>query len=153
MNEFEWLRQLRDLRQPLTPQRDLWAAIGAVVDDRGHTHADGFTHGVPPGSPTRPTPATRWWLAGGLAASLLLAGGIGWQLAQSTPGAHVANTTAVQWTPADPRLRGAAIELDAARMELGQALTQAPHSPALRRLLTRTEHQQAQLHELTHEAG
>lgn len=153
MNEFEWLRQLRDLRQPLTPQRDLWAAISAVVDDPGHTHADVPTPSVPPGSPPRSTPATRWWLASGLAAALLLAGGIGWQLAQSTPGAHEANTATVQWTPADPRLRGAAIELDAARMELDQALTQAPHSPALRRLLTRTEHQRAQLHDLTHEAG
>ncbi|HUH31178.1 MAG TPA: hypothetical protein VLZ55_07425 [Rhodanobacter sp.] len=153
MNEFEWLRQLRDLRQPQTPQHDLWAAISAVVDDRGRANADTSAPNVPRGSPTRSTPATRWWLAGGLAASLLLAGGIGWQLAQSAPGARVANTTAAQWTPADPRLRGAAIELDAARMELGQALTQAPHSPALRRLLTRTEHQQAQLHELTHEAG
>ena len=55
--------------------------------------------------------------------------------------------------PADPRLRGAALELDAARMELDQALTQAPHSPALRRLLTRTERQLVQLREQTHEAG
>jgi hypothetical protein len=50
-------------------------------------------------------------------------------------------------------LRGAALELDAARMELDQALTQAPHSPALHRLLARTEHQLAQLREQTHEAG
>ena len=37
MNEFEWLRQLRELRQPLPPQRDLWAAISAVVEERGHS--------------------------------------------------------------------------------------------------------------------
>ena len=33
MNEFEWHRQLRDLRQPLTPRRDLWTAIEATLDD------------------------------------------------------------------------------------------------------------------------
>jgi hypothetical protein len=148
MNEFEWLRQLRDLRQPLTPQRDLWAAINAVVEEHGH-HDDATS--TP--AATRPVRATRWWLASGLAASLLLAGGIGWQLAQPARDTQSASAAPTQWAPADPRLRGAAIELDAARMELDQALTQAPHSPALRRLLSRPERQQVQLRELTHEAG
>jgi hypothetical protein len=149
MNEFEWLRQLRDLRQPLTPQRDLWAAINAVVEEHGHHHDDATS--TP--AATRPVRATRWWLASGLAASLLLAGGIGWQLAQPARDTQSASAAPTQWAPADPRLRGAAIELDAARMELVQALTQAPHSPALRRLLSRTERQQVHLRELTHEAG
>jgi hypothetical protein len=151
MNEFEWLRQLRELRQPLIPQRDLWATIHAAMEDRG-CHDDVAAAIAPAQASTRPVRTTRWWLASGLAASMLLAGGIGWQLAQPIPDGRVASAP-TPWTPADPRLRGAALELDAARMELDQALTQAPHSPALRRLLNRTERQQAQLREQTHEAG
>ena len=151
MNEFEWLRQLRELRQPRTPQRDLWAAINAAMEDRG-CDDDAAASIAPTHAPTRPVRATRWWLASGLAASMLLAGGIGWQLAQPIPDGRVASAP-TPWAPADPRLRGAALELDAARMELDQALTQAPHSPALHRLLTRTERQLAQLREQTHEAG
>ena len=33
MNEFEWRQQMRGLRQQLTPQRDLWDAIDAALDD------------------------------------------------------------------------------------------------------------------------
>ncbi len=152
MNEFEWRRQLRDLRQPLTPRRDLWTSISVAMKD---TRSGGAVTSSTTPAPmsARPTHATRWWIASGLAASLLLAGGIGWRLAQPATNTPVARATPATWTPADPRLRGAAIELGAARMELDQALTQAPHSPALRRLLTRTERQQAQLRELTHEAG
>ena len=47
----------------------------------------------------------------------------------------------------------AAIELDAARMELQLAIQQAPHSPALQRLLDRTELQQTQLRQLANQAG
>ena len=152
MNEFEWRRQLRDLRQPLTPQRDLWASISTAMEN---TSGNDITAPVANAahSQVQTAHAARWWLAGGLAASLLLAGGIGWQFAQPVADTHVASTTSASWAPADPRLRGAAIELGAARMELDQALTQSPHSPALHRLLTRTEHQQTQLRELTHEAG
>ena len=57
------------------------------------------------------------------------------------------------WSPSDPRLSGAAIELDAARLELQQAMQQSPHSPSLQRLLARTEQQQTQLRRLVHEAG
>ena len=39
MNEFEWRRQMRDLRQPLTPQRDLWASIDAALEDVERTQA------------------------------------------------------------------------------------------------------------------
>ena len=48
---------------------------------------------------------------------------------------------------------GAAIELDAARMELQMAIQQSPDSPVLQRLLNRTEHQQTQLHQLAGQAG
>ncbi|MEO5812478.1 MAG: hypothetical protein ABIU96_14430 [Rhodanobacter sp.] len=154
MNEFEWLRQLRELRQPLPPQRDLWAAISAVVEERGHDdNAASSTATAPAPVSEHAGRVNRWSVACGLVAALLLAGGAGWQLAQPSADVAVAKRTPQQWTPVDPRLRGAAIELDAARMELDQALTQAPHSRALHRLLTRTEHQQAQLRELTREAG
>lgn len=148
MNEFEWRRQLRDLRQPLQPQHDLWAAIGTAINA---PRAQDI--GAIPVTPSARPVAVRWWLAGGLAASLLLAGGIGWRLAQPIADAPVASVATAPWTPADPRLRGAAMELGAARMELHQALAEAPDSAALQRLLTRTERQQAQLRELAREAG
>jgi hypothetical protein len=71
----------------------------------------------------------------------------------------VATTTAeatpdvARWHPADPRLAGAAVELDAANMELRQAMEQAPDSPALQRLLYRTQKQQSQLRQMEHQAG
>ncbi|HEY1588229.1 MAG TPA: hypothetical protein VGG00_00750 [Rhodanobacter sp.] len=147
MNEFEWHRQLRDLRQPLAPQRDLWAAIENALDDIDATR--------PPATPVHPRARpTRWVVAASLAASLLLAGSIGWHLrhapATTTP---LADTAATPWKPADPRLAGAAVELDAARMELQFAIQQAPDSPALQRLLNRTEHQQTQLRQLAGQAG
>lgn len=142
MNEFEWRRQLRALRQPLQPQRDLWLAIDASLDTTG-----GSANNVgQPGSARRP-----WLLGVGLAASLLLAGGIGWHLLPTPATGTSAGST--PWKPADPRLAGAAIELDSARLELQMALRQAPASSALQRLLTRTERQQAQLRHLANEAG
>jgi uncharacterized protein HemY len=58
-----------------------------------------------------------------------------------------------RWKPNDPRLAGAALELDAARMELQQAMQQAPDSPALQRLLQQTHAQQNYLRELEKQAG
>jgi hypothetical protein len=147
MNEFEWRRQMRELRQPQAPRRDLWASIDAALDD------------AVPGSTNVPAPrATRrrhWLLASGIAASMLLAGGIGWhwlQMSAATPlASHATNPTT--WKPSDPRLAGAAIELDAARMELQLAIRQAPDSAALQRLLDRTEVQQTQLRQLARQAG
>lgn len=144
MNEFEWLRQMRELRQPKAPRRDLWASIDAAMVDAGGA-----------GTPL-PRAARRWhWLpASAIAASLLLAGGIGWRQWQtpvSTPIAHATNP--VNWKPSDPRLAGAAVELDAAQMELQLAIRQAPDSPSLQRLLDRTELQQTQLRLLAHQAG
>ncbi|HEX7732172.1 MAG TPA: hypothetical protein VF415_05950, partial [Rhodanobacter sp.] len=89
--------------------------------------------------------------------AFLLAGSIGLRLhrnagtaADSVPALARAPTS---WSPSDPRLSGAAIELDAARLELQQAMQQSPHSPSLQRLLARTEQQQTQLRRLVHEAG
>lgn len=33
MNEFEWRRQLRELRRPLAPEHDLWASIETFSGD------------------------------------------------------------------------------------------------------------------------
>ncbi|MFC5436968.1 hypothetical protein ACFPME_10400 [Rhodanobacter umsongensis] len=152
MNEFEWRRQLRDLRQPLTPQRDLWASIDAALEDVERAPACAKLAVCEP----RPAHRHRHWLvAASLAASLLLAGGIGWRVLQAPAPAPVAGNTKASgnWKPSDPRLAGAAIELDAARMELQLAIQQAPDSPSLQRLLDRTEQQQTQLRQLTSHAG
>ena len=151
MNEFEWRRQMRDLRQPLAPQRDLWVSIDAALEDAERMQA--------PANPAlhelRPAHRRRWLVAASLAASLLLAGGIGWHALQAPTAEPVAShaTAPASWKPSDPRLAGAAIELDAARMELQLAIQQAPDSPALQRLLSRTEQQQAQLRQLATQAG
>jgi len=148
MNEFEWRRQLRGLRQPLAPQHDLWGSIDTALDDDEPIHV--------PAIPERQPGYRRLWLvAASLAAAMLLVSGIGWRVlhAPAVPIASVSPTSPANWKPADPRLAGAAIELDAARMELRQAIQQAPDSPALQRLLARTEHQQMQLRQLAHEAG
>lgn len=155
MTEFEWRRQLRELRQPLMPQRDLWASIDAALDDTPRidaTHATNFTNAHKHVSARH----TRWLLASGFAASVLLACGIGWQAWQraANPATIASNARApAAWKPADPRLAGAAIELDAARMELQLAIQQAPHSAALQRLLNHTEQQQTQLRQLAGQAG
>lgn len=155
MTEFEWRRQLRELRQPLVPQRDLWVSIDAALDGVQRSDATHATHltGVS-GHPS--TRHARRLLAAGLAAAVLLACGIGWQTWQhaANPATVASNTHApAAWKPADPRLAGAAIELDAARMELQLAIRQAPDSAALQRLLDHTEQQQTQLRQLARQAG
>jgi hypothetical protein len=151
MNEFEWRRQMRDLRQPLTPQRDLWASIDAALEDAERTQASAN----PALHPLRPTHRRRWLVAASFAASLLLAGGIGWRVLQTPTVTPVASNTKAtdNWKPSDPRLAGAAIELDAAQMELRLAIKQSPDSPSLQRLLGRTEQQQTQLRQLANQAG
>ena len=150
MNEFEWRRQLRDLRQPLTPPADLWSSIDAALT--------GAEDGRPawnkaPASPRRGS--RQRWLFGAVAASLILGGSIAWRTMQTSSivPATVATAAPSQWKPSDPRLVGAAIELNAAQMELKLALDQAPDSPALQRLLDRTEMQQTQLRQRSHQAG
>lgn len=151
MNEFEWRRQMRDLRQPLTPPRDLWASIDAALEDAERRQAPANLAMREP----RPAHLRRWLVAASLAASLLLAGGIGWRVLQTPTATPVASHTKASgnWKPSDPRLAGAAIELDAARMELQLAIQQAPDSPSLQRLLGRTEQQQTQLRQLANQAG
>ncbi|MDE2247826.1 MAG: hypothetical protein KGJ96_04530 [Xanthomonadaceae bacterium] len=148
MNEFEWRRQLRELRRPLAPRRDLWTSIEAALDAAGRIDAAPM--------PLRARPTHRWprLLGAGLAAALLLgAGTLAWHRLRPAATPAFAQAGAARWRPADPRLAGAAIELDAARMELQLALRQAPHSAALQRLLEHTELQQAQLRQLANRAG
>ena len=152
MNEFAWRRQLRDLRQPLSPPEDLWAAIDARLNELTPLQV------APAAAKIVPRAARRRHLLGAatLAASVLLCAGIGWRLLRpaAAPAPVVESAAALaSWRPADPRLAGATIELDAARMELRQALQQAPHSAALQRLLTRTERQQVRLQQFGREAG
>ncbi|HKT27090.1 hypothetical protein [Dyella sp.] len=152
MNEFEWLRQMRELNQPVAPLSDLWSRIDAALDD---------TASLPAATPATPSRARRvrvWAMAASFAAVALLACGVIWRMhaiSQNAP--QIADTAThtedSHWKPSDPRLAGAALELDAARMELQQAMQQAPDSPALQRLLQQTHAQQNYLRELEKQAG
>ncbi|RDS79266.1 hypothetical protein DWU98_18200 [Dyella monticola] len=151
MNEFEWLRQMRDLNQPAAPRNDLWARVDAALDDNASQNVSSL-----------PTPRARyrqvWAAAASIAAVVVLACGIAWHM-HALPQQAPAVATSISphenapWKPSDPRLAGAALELDAARMELQQAMQQAPDSPALQRLLERTHAQQNYLRELEKQAG
>jgi hypothetical protein len=152
MNEFEWLRQMRELNQPVAPRNDLWANIDAAIDTAASTQDSVVT-------PIRPARHGHVWaVAASLAATFALACGIVWHaqsIQPSTAPSLAVNLPApgTAWKPNDPRLAGAAVELDAARMELQQAIQQAPDSPALQRLLQRTDAQQTMLRELEKHAG
>jgi hypothetical protein len=152
MNEFEWLRQTRELNHPVAPRNDLWARIDAALDET----APNETAVVTPIRPSRRHPQV-WVVAASIAALVVLACGVVWRthpVSQATPSIalNAANENA-PWKPSDPRLAGAAVELDAARMELQQAIQQAPDSPALQRLLQRTDAQQTMLREFEKHAG
>lgn len=140
MNEFEWHRQMRALREPVSPRRDLWADIEAKLDA-----------GNPAAAP-RARRSHAWLLAASFAGLSLLAVAVNHQLRVEAPAALEAQVP-VNWKPSDPRLAGAAVELDAARIELQQAIQQAPHSPALQRLLDRTAKRQSQLRQMEQQAG
>ena len=152
MNEFEWLRQTRELNQPVAPRNDLWARIEASLDES-----------AAPSDVAAPTPIRRarhrqvWTLAASMAAVVVLAAGVVWHM-RTIPAATESVATSISpdnapWKPNDPRLAGAAVQLDAARMELQQAMQQAPDSPALQRLLQRTDAQQTRLREFEKQAG
>ncbi|RAO77008.1 hypothetical protein [Dyella jiangningensis] len=148
MNEFEWLRQTRALREPVSPRHDLWPAIDAALDD---------ATSKAPEAPRRSTAqrAQGWLLAASFAGLSVFAGSLAVHL-RDRPLATAAASVAPdleRWRPSDPRLAGAAVEFDAASMELRQAMEQAPHSPALQRLLYRMQKQQSQLRQLEHQAG
>jgi len=146
MNEFEWLRQTRALREPVAPRRDLWPGIEATLDAAG-------TQAAPPARRPRLRPR-EWLVAASFAGLSLFAGSLAVHLRERpVDAAAQATANPDRWRPADPRLAGAAVELDAASMELRQAIRQAPDSPALQRLLYRTQKQQSQLQQMEHQAG
>lgn len=147
MNEFAWRQQMRKLHQPVAPRRDLWSAIDTALEDR---QANASAPQIARHASPQP-----WLLAATLAGVVLLAGGIGLHLHRHAGAARndAATLPSTPWNPSDPRLGGAAIELDAARIELLQAMQQAPDSLSLQRLLARTEQQQTQLRHLAQEAG
>jgi hypothetical protein len=148
MNEFEWRRQMRDLNRPVAPRSDLWASIDAALDEAASSK-------VAVAAPARHRRS--WALAASIAAVVVLAGGLVWRMQMTHGAASIASDHPslenAPWKPTDPRLAGAALELDAARMELQQAMQQAPDSPALQRLLQRTHAQQNQLRDLEKQAG
>jgi hypothetical protein len=156
MNEFEWLRQMRELNQPVAPRNDMWARIDAALDETQPGDATSDAAVVTPIRPAHRYPQV-WAVAASIAALIVLACGVVWRAQPvSQPTSAVALNTAggsTSWKPSDPRLAGAAVELDAARMELQQAIQQAPDSPALQRLLQRTDAQQTMLRELEKHAG
>jgi hypothetical protein len=139
MNDLEYLRRTRALNRPVTPHRDLWAGIEARLDEATAT------------STTRRHRAHPWLMAAAIAGVAVLGGGIGLHLTAPTGGERVAAGT--PWKPSDPRLTGAAVELDAARMELTQAMQDSPDSAALQRLLLRTERQRDRLRNLDKQAS
>lgn len=148
MNEFEWLRQTRALREPVSPRRDLWSGIDAALDA-----VDAKTATPTPRRALRQP--QNWLIAASFVGLSLFAGSLAVHLRDRTLANATATATpdASRWRPDDPRLAGAAVELDAASLELRQAMEQAPHSPALLRLLNRTQKQQAQLRQMEHQAG
>lgn len=143
MNEFEWLKQTRALRQPHPPSRDLWPDIAARLGTQ---------------TATPPQPARRWpWaIAAALGAVSLLAGLLAWQQTPA-PATRLAQratpTTSTPWKPRDPHFVGAAIELNLARQQLARAIRRAPRDRYLRELLEHTNQQLLRLHQLEQRAG
>jgi hypothetical protein len=141
MNELEYLRQMRSLNRPVAPRRDLWSGIEARLDE----------------APVAVAPARRraqpWLMAAAIAGVAILGGSIGLHLVAPTGSDGLASASASHWKPTDPRLSGAAVELDAARMELTQAMQDSPDSAALQRLLLKTERQRDRLRNLEKQAG
>ena len=145
---FEDRQKLRALAQPVEPARDLWPQIAGRIQAQ----------------PRMSRRRLQWFaMAASLAAVAILAGVFGTRLMQAGRApSSVAHSNAFvaasdqsgnRWKPADPRLRGAAVELRAAQGELKQALAIAPHADYLQQLLQRTERQQSRLQRLEHEAG
>src|SRR5699024_8906224 len=97
-----------------------------------------------------------WAMAASVAAISLLAGALAWhQPPVSAPrmATHAAPTTVTPWRPHDPRLVGAAIEINSARRALVHAIRRAPRDTYLQRMLLNTNRQLQRLQQLQHRAG
>lgn len=164
MNEFEWLKQTRALDRPVEPRRNLWPGIAARIEATA----------IP--SPARPSRLLPWAMAAALAALSVLAGVLAWRqqalptmqagrqailaTATTTPPHENRATppfgsraTSVPWKPRDPRLAGAAIELDIARRQLVRAIHAAPRDTYLQHMLAHTDRQLDRLQQLDRRAG
>jgi hypothetical protein len=131
MNEFEWLRQTRALNQAEPPARDLWP----VIEQRLQAHPRRRQRRLAP-----------WAMAASIGLVSLLAASLGRHATlDGTSRITASATTDKNWQPSDPRLTGAAVELQAARTELASAIHQAPDAAFLQRLLTRTRAQELRL--------
>lgn len=141
MNEFEWLKQTRALATPASPHDDLWPGIAVRL-----------TAATPVTSKPRTLP---WLMAASLAAVSVLAGTLAWQQPPlPTPRVAIVSPNATApWKPRDPRLTGAAIELNVARAELARAIARAPHDAYLQTLLLHTDQQLYRLKQLERRAG
>jgi len=140
MNELDYLRQMRSLNRPVVPHRDLWAGIDSRLDE------------APAPVVARRHRARPWLMAAAIAGVAVLGGGLGLHLVAPVSDGEIV-ATGHAWKPTDPRLTGAAVELDAARMELTQAMQDSPDSAALQRLLQRTERQRDRLRNFDKQAG
>ena len=140
MNELDYLRQMRSLNRPVSPARDLWADIDRRLD------------AVTLAPRRRRDRARPWLMAATIAGVAVLGGGLGLHLV-APAGDNGLAASGHGWKPSDPRLSGAAVELDAARMELTQAMQESPDSAALQRLLIRTDRQRERLRNLDKQAS
>ena len=132
MNEFEYLKAMRALRSETPPARELWPAIAKAItadEPRAQIHP--------------------LWSA--VAAVALVCIGMT-SLQHSYVSQPVAQQPSQRWRPHDPRLSAAAIDLNAAQLQLTQALDQSPDSTYLQNLLDRTQRQQRRLQQLARPA-
>lgn len=133
MTDLEIQRRLRGMNAPRAPGVDLWPAIEQRI-------------AAPSSLPASRRPPRRWLpfaLAAALPLGLLGAGLLTSHLHSAATSKPVAlEQDAPRDRPRaldDPRLAGAAIVLDAAQIELRQAIQQNPDAGFLVELLNRTE--------------
>ncbi len=134
MNQFQWLAQTRALRTDHLPSRDLWPDIASRLASRRH---EPQARGRLP------------WLAA--AATILLGLGFGYAALHgpAVPTPLVLNDAGARWKPEDPRLAGAAIELQAAQAQIRLALQAQPGATYLEHIQRLTRDQQQRLRRYT----
>ncbi len=155
MNDFELQRQLRNLRGPHAPTSDLWPGIAERIGNRARS---------------TPTARHRRWMPLTAAAAIVFAMATGiFSLAvqQQMAGRDAALAGVVEMPTVrqqierarelaqtgDPRLASAEVVLDAASLELEQALQQQPDAVYLVGMINRTHAQRRKLARLGMDAG
>ncbi len=128
-HELIWRNELRKLGGPALPERDLWPAIHARIA-------------------ATPRRGRRWPALAAAAAAVLVVGGAGWLgwRARTPPATDAAPPAPLAWAqPELPALAAAAQDLDAASVQLQQALERRPDAVFLVGLLNRTNAQRMRL--------